>query len=81
MLLPIAEDPARRPYFDGWESYNEPVAANAEEMARLGAFEAERTRLLAERDIRSVVGNFGTGQPPLELWSQFLPAVEAVAAV
>ena len=78
LLLPIAEDSARKPYFDGWEAYNEPVAANAEEMAKLAAFEVERTRLLAERGIRSVVGNFGTGQPPLELWTQFLPAVEAV---
>ncbi|MCB0053685.1 MAG: hypothetical protein KDE24_29540, partial [Caldilinea sp.] len=24
-VLPYADDPARRPYFDGWESYNEPV--------------------------------------------------------
>jgi hypothetical protein len=77
-LLPIADDPARRQYFDGWEAYNEPVAANLEEMQRLGEFEAERTRLLGERGIRSVVGNFGTGTPPLELWSGFLPAVQAV---
>ncbi len=76
-LLPYADDPARRQYFDGWEAYNEPVASNAEEMARLTAFEVERTRLLGERGLRSVVGNFGTGQPPLELWEQFLPAVQA----
>ena len=77
-LLPIADDPARRQYFDGWESYNEPLAADADEMRRLGEFEAERTRLLGERGLRSVVGNFGTGQPPLELWEPFLPAVQAV---
>jgi len=76
-LLPLADDPARRPYFDGWESYNEPVAANAEEMARFADFEAERTRLLGERGIRSVIGNFGAGQPPLELWSAFFPALQA----
>lgn len=76
-LLPIAEDPARRPYFDGWESYNEPVAANTEEMKRLADFEAERTRLMAAYGLRSVIGNFGTGQPPLELWESFLPAVQA----
>lgn len=75
-LLPYADDPARRPYFDGWESVNEPVAANADEMARLAVFESERTRLLGERGIRSVIGNFGTGQPALELWPAFLPAIQ-----
>ena len=80
-LLPFAEDPARRPYIDGWQGYNEPVASNADEMKRLADFEAERTRLLAERGIRSVIGNFGTGQPssdpPFALWEHFLPAVQA----
>ena len=76
-LLPIADDEARRQTFDGWEAYNEPVASNAEEMQRLSDFEAERTRLLGDRGLRSVVGNFGTGQPPLELWPHFLPAVQA----
>jgi hypothetical protein len=75
--LPFADDPDRRPYIDGWEAYNEPVAGNAEEMKRLADFEAERTRLLGERGIRSVIANFGTGQPPLELWQTFLPAVQA----
>lgn len=77
MVLPYADDPARRPYFDGWESYNEPVAGNIDEMARFGEFEAERTRLLGERGIRSVIGNFGTGQPSMEQWQAFLPAVQA----
>lgn len=77
MVLPYADDPGRRPYFDGWESFNEPVAGNYDEMARLGEFEAERTRLLGERGIRSVIGNFGTGQPPLEQWPAFLPAIQA----
>lgn len=76
-LLPFADDPQRRPYFDGWETYNEPVAGNAEEMARWADFEAERTRILGERGIRSVIGNFGTGQPRIELWESFLPAVQA----
>jgi hypothetical protein len=76
-VLVYADDPARRPYIDGWEAYNEPVAANADEMAKLAAFEAERTRLLGERGIRSVIGNFGTGQPPLELWPAFFPALQA----
>lgn len=77
LVLPYADDPGRRPYFDGWESFNEPVAGNIDEMARLGEFEAERTRLLGDRGIRSVIGNFGTGQPPLEQWPAFLPAIQA----
>jgi hypothetical protein len=76
-LLPIADDERRRPYYDAWQAHNEPVAGNADEMKRLGELEAERVRLLAERGIRSVVGNFGTGQPPLELWEHFLPAIRA----
>lgn len=77
-LLPYAEDPQRQPYIDGWQGFNEPVAGNADEMRRLGEFEAERTRLLAARGIRSVIGNFGTGQPDqMELWEFFLPAVQA----
>lgn len=79
-LLPIADDPQRRTSFDGWEAYNEPIAGNPDEMKRLSDFEAERTRLLAERGIRSVIGNFGTGQPPLEWWEHFLPAVQEVQA-
>jgi hypothetical protein len=46
-------------------------------MAKLAELEAERVRLLAERDLRSVVGNFGTGQPPLEWWPSFRPALDA----
>lgn len=78
-ILPFADDPARRPWFDAWEAYNEPVAGNAEEMKRLADFEAERTRLLGERGIRSIVANFGTGQPPLDLWQHFLPALQAAS--
>lgn len=80
-LLPYAEDPARRPYIDAWQGYNEPIAGNADEMKRLADFEAERVRLLAARGIRSVIGNFGAGQPtaelPFELWEHFLPAMQA----
>lgn len=76
-LLPIAGDPKRRKWFDGWEAYNEPVPADSAAMRRLADFEAERTRLLAGAGIRSVVGNFGTGHPPLEFWPDFLPAVQA----
>lgn len=76
-VIPYADDPARKPFFDGWEAYNEPVPGNVEEMKRLADFEAERTRLLAARGIRSVIGNFGTGQPPLEMWEHFVPALQA----
>lgn len=79
-LLPYAEDPQRRPHIDAWQAFNEPVAGNADEMKRLGEFEAERTRLLAERGIRSVIGNFGTGGPPLEYWEYFFPALEMAKA-
>lgn len=75
-LLPYADDDRRRPYFDAWISFNEPVASSTEEMSRLAEFEAERTRLLGDRGIRSIIGNFGTGQPPLEFWPAFLPAVQ-----
>ncbi|WP_423226413.1 hypothetical protein [Candidatus Amarolinea aalborgensis] len=77
-LLPLAADERRRAAYTAWESYNEPVPNNPEQMKRLADFEAERTRLLAAQGIRSVVGNFGTGQPPLELWPDFRPALEAV---
>jgi hypothetical protein len=76
-LLPIATEPRRKAAIDAWEAYNEPVAETPEHMARLAELEAERTRLLAAQDIRSVVGNFSTGTPPLELWPHFRPALEA----
>ncbi len=77
-LLPIATDPGRHAHVDAWEAYNEPVAETPDAMARLAAFEAERTRLLAREGIRSCVGNFSTGHPKLELWPHFFPALEAV---
>ncbi len=80
-IVPYAEDPQRRPYIDAWQGYNEPVAGNVDEMKRLADFEAERVRLLAARGIRSIIGNFGAGQPtgdpPLALWEHFLPAIQA----
>jgi len=82
-VMVFAGDEQRRQYFDAWQSYNEPVAGSLEEMKRLADFEAERTRLLGEQGIRSIIGNFGTGQPtgpgtdPFELWSAFLPAMQA----
>lgn len=77
-LLPLATDPLRMAGVDAWEAYNEPVADTVDKMKRLADFEAERTRLLAENGLRSVVGNFGVGHPPLELWPEFRPALEAI---
>ncbi len=77
-LLPLAADPTRMEAFEAWEAYNEPVADTVDKMKRLADFEAERARLLAENGIRSVVGNFGTGHPPLELWPHFEPALAAI---
>jgi hypothetical protein len=77
-LLPIATDPIRMAAFDGWEAYNEPVADTVDKMKRLADFEAERTRILAENGLRSVVGNFAAGHPPLELWPHFKPALDAI---
>jgi hypothetical protein len=73
-LLPLASDPTRMDAFEAWEAYNEPLADTVDKMKRLADFEAERTRILAENGIRSVVGNFATGHPPLELWPHFGPA-------
>ena len=75
-LLPYADDARRREHFDGWISHNEPNPGNADEMKRLSEFESERVRLLGERGIRSVIGNFATGGPDLPLWEHFLPAIQ-----
>lgn len=77
-LLPHAIETKRMEAIDAWEAYNEPVADTPDAMKRLADFEAERTRILAQEGIRSVVGNFATGHPPLELWPHFQPALEAV---
>ncbi len=65
---------------DAWEGFNEPVPGDEEQMRKLAELEAERVRLLAEKGLRAVVGNFGTGQPPLEWWPAFRPALEAAQA-
>ena len=78
LLLPIATEPSRLANIDCWEAYNEPIITTAEQMASLAVFEAERTRLLAEAGVHSCIGNFGTGQPPMELWPAFFPALEAI---
>ncbi|MGD8792189.1 MAG: hypothetical protein PVF47_06515, partial [Anaerolineae bacterium] len=72
-----ALDARRTGLVDAWEGFNEPVPGNEDEMRRLADLEAERVRLLAADGLRAVVGNFGTGQPPLEWWPAFRPALEA----
>jgi hypothetical protein len=76
-LLQHALDPTRFEFYDAWEGYNEPVADTVDKMKRLADLEAERTRLLGEQGVRSVVGNFAAGHPPLELWEYFEPALAA----
>jgi len=79
-MLPLALDGRRAGLVDAWEGFNEPVPGDEGQMRKLAALEAERVRLLAERGLRAVVGNFGAGQPPLEWWPAFRPALEAAAA-
>jgi hypothetical protein len=78
-VLPLALDERRAGLVDAWEGFNEPVAGDEGQMRKLAALEAERVRLLAERGLRAVVGNFGAGQPPLEWWPAFRPALEVAA--
>jgi hypothetical protein len=79
-VLPLALDERRVGLVDAWEGFNEPVPGDEGQMRKLAELEAERTRLLAERGLRAVVGNFGAGQPPLEWWPTFRPALEAAQA-
>jgi hypothetical protein len=76
-VLPLALDGRRAGLVDAWEGFNEPVPGDEDQMRKLADLEAERARLLAENGLRAVVGNFGTGQPPLEWWTAFRPALEA----
>jgi len=48
-----------------------------QEMQRYALFERSRTEILASHGWKSVVGNFSTGTPELELWPDFYPALEA----
>ncbi len=79
-VLPLALDERRAGLVDAWEGFNEPVPGDEAQMRKLAELEAERARLLAEHGLRAVVGNFGTGQPPLEWWPAFRPALEAAQA-
>lgn len=79
-VLPLALDERRVGSVDAWEGFNEPVPSDEAQMRKLAALEAERVRLLAKNGLRAVVGNFGAGQPRLEWWAAFRPALEAAQA-
>lgn len=79
-VRPLALDDRREGLVDAWEGYNEPVPGDEAQMRLLADVEARRVQLLAGDGLRAVVGNFGTGQPPLEWWPAFRPALEAAAA-
>jgi hypothetical protein len=79
-VLPLALDERRVGLVDAWEGFNEPVPGDEDQMRRLSDLEVERVRLLAAKGLRAVVGNFGTGQPPLEWWPAFRPALEVAHA-
>lgn len=76
-LLPIATESRRMANIDAWEAYNEPAPGDPDQMSRLAEFEAHRVELLAQAGVRSCIGNFSAGMPPLEWWPQFRPALEA----
>jgi hypothetical protein len=79
-VLALALDERRHGLVDAWEGFNEPVPGDESQMQRLADLESERVRLLAASGLRAVVGNFGTGQPPLAWWPAFRPALEAAQA-
>ncbi len=79
-VLALAQDARRAGLVDAWEGFNEPVPGDEDQMRRLAELESERVRLLARNGLRAVVGNFGAGQPPLEWWPAFRPALEAAQA-
>lgn len=64
------------PLIKFWEGPNEPVWGTPDDMAWYAAFEIERMRLLENRGLLAVIGNFSTGNPgDLSLWAPFLPAL------
>jgi hypothetical protein len=79
-VLPLALDDRRLGLVDAWEGFNEPVPGDEEQMRKLADLEAERVRLLDRNGLRAVIGNFGAGQPPLEWWPAFRPAIEEAQA-
>jgi hypothetical protein len=60
-----------------WEGHNEPVWNTDEEMDWYAQLEVERMRLMTDKGLKCVIGNFATGTPDLALWPAFLPAIRA----
>jgi hypothetical protein len=58
-----------------WEGHNEPVWSDGDGMAWYAQFEIERMRLMHETGRKCILGNFSTGQPDLDLWPAFMPAI------
>src|SRR3972149_133670 len=63
---------------DYWEAHNEPVFENEAKMVLYGQFEAARVRQMATYGLKCAVGNFSAGNPPMEQWDDFFPALQAV---
>ena len=66
------------PGIDYWEGHNEPVFELESHMALYGQFEAERVRQMAAHGLKTAVGNFSAGNPPMTQWDDFFPALQAV---
>lgn len=64
------------PHIDYWEGHNEPRPHNHEVMRLFAQFEIERMKLMAQRGLKCAIGNFPNGSPDLELWVDFLPALQ-----
>lgn len=75
-LRPYAEP--LREVFDAWEGYNEIGQESQEEIERLARFEAERARIMHDAGFegRVAVGGFSVGNPELNLWEHFFPALQ-----
>ncbi|MHB1354856.1 MAG: hypothetical protein ACYCZF_02645 [Anaerolineae bacterium] len=65
------------PGVDYWLGWNEPTIDSVADMTWFAAFEAERTRAMAELGLRVAIGNFSTGVPEADEFEAFLPAVAA----
>jgi hypothetical protein len=59
-----------------WEGHNEPVWNSADEMDWYAQFEIERMKIMADMELKCVIGNYASGSPPLNLWPAFVPALK-----
>lgn len=73
-------DTARRnPHVDYWELHNEDWQSG-NDMARYAELSIEFMRGLEALDRKAAIGCFSTGQPEVEAWKHFLPALRHAAA-